>query len=206
MQSVDIYHMVCNPFLYAIHAKISNIIKYIVVSSVVCSLLAANCLVTGISAKVLLGTYYCIWRAEDIEKFEKIVKSEEIYGWAKFVILKISYTLAAVFLAVKTKIELNASSNLRRINDECKAHQRIFKFSFLPLGINFLLLIPEILNKIFATHDSFIVKHIRTLKKLGTNDLSQPEFGVSVDGQTDGQRTYYLVFLLGSLGSEAFFL
>ena len=33
-----------------------------------------------------------------------------------------------------------------------------------------------------------------------------PEFGVSVDGQTDGQRTYNLFFPPGSLGSKAFFI
>ena len=37
-------------------------------------------------------------------------------------------------------------------------------------------------------------------------NLPGPEFGVSVDGQTDGQRTYNLFFPPGSLGSKAFFI
>ena len=184
MQSVDIYQMVCHPFSYATHAKITNIMKYVAASSVICCLLAANCLVPGISAKVLLGTYFCVWREEDIEMFQRIMKIEEIYGWAKFVILRIAYTLVAIFLAIKTKIELNASSNLHGRNDKREVYQRIFKFSLLPLGINFLLLIPEILNETFATHESFIVKHLGGSKKLDANDLSQQFIRLAVTACT----------------------
>ena len=155
--------MVCDPFSYSKFIEMKNVVQKLLIGFGICFLLACDNFIYIIAAHIVLRhpNKYLSFEATEITLYLKISRSVEIFHFTKLILLKLLFAGAIIFMAHNTRMAFKESSDVAGAQSQAKhaAHKRIFYFTLIPLFINLVFLIPELMNEIFpAPQASFLIK------------------------------------------------
>ena len=197
MQTIDVYKMVCEPFKYIEFARKEVVSKYIGMGICIC---------IALNIEELIGV--CVWAGSwayntSDDGFDGVAHFMELKNGVIFYILMYnvtkSFLVRIVFAIVVSRLAFLVRKSLLEtsqvggeLTDEKKAlYSRLFYFCLIPLFLNFLFLIPEVLfavSNIFVSYrdDCFYPAFFR--KKNVLMVVLQSSFAL-------GSLTYYFAFI-----------
>ena len=145
--------MICDPLTYVEFGRKSCVLKYCLQGLFFCFLITCEKLGKVIALVILYRdpAQYYNPRSEPVVTFANYHEGTRIFSIVKFILLKVGYAVAIVYMAIKTKAALRQSSSMTQDNSDQKQdlHRRLFYFTLIPLGNNFFFFLPELLREIF---------------------------------------------------------
>ena len=188
MQSMDVYKMVCSPFDYKEYSSMKNLIKQILVGTMVCLALCLDTVARGfLLPAVIHGGHGGQSKAGSIAKGIAVVEV------VKTVSFKILYSIAICRLAYMTKKGLSQSFEISQDAKRKRKHQRIFYFTLIPFFLNLVFVGQEVMDWDF-----------QTLGKIVTQDIALSEYISQNMGNINGSASQIVRLVLFSLGSFAY--
>ena len=189
LQSMNYYHMICNPLNFREYSTNANAIKRSLVSLAFCLLLSAPGWVRCWPSYATT-IYISNSDMQDNIILNPILKSCSIFEVVETGLLKCIYTLILIIMGVKIKSSINQSNDLRSQNDKS--------------GLFFVVCLMPIFNNVLDLA-SVVSKTIVILYEgsLGYEGMFTP---VSFDSSCETKRDDYLLHIHLPLTASVFLL
>ena len=145
LQSLDVYVLICKPFRYNDFANNFKVLKMVSLGALACFIFSIDHIIV-----LLVNAFYLAENEREILTKDDILRWLSYADIGKHVGLKVAYSVAVIKMALSIRKCLSDSSKLTDKSKSLNLHQRLFRFTLIPLSLNFL----------YATHEGLDIYNI----------------------------------------------